>query len=227
MDVKKAISLLSLKRDVARKLQESWKDVEYCPPDGAVASAELFYCQYKDYADALDLAIAVLKLTPEIGESDFRNITKLVSMPESGEPLSLEQLKQMDGKPVWVVCLKKEKYINPPIGWRILEKSISGSFGVWNGENCLSQRSYGSDWLAYPYLPAHIDVKVFCGNWEGEADGYADGELVYDVWRCGDCGHVEETDDPDLLPRFCPRCGRAMTPEAWTELERRLSGENP
>lgn len=72
--------------------------------------------------------------------------------------------------------------------------------------------------------PAHIDREAFCGSWEGEADGYADGELVYDVWRCGDCGHVEETDDPDLLPRFCPDCGRAMTPEAWAELEKRLRG---
>lgn len=47
MDVKKAIDLLSLKRDVARKLQESWKSVEYCPPHGVVASDELFSCQYK------------------------------------------------------------------------------------------------------------------------------------------------------------------------------------
>lgn len=94
----------------------------------------------------------------EIWEKDIEAlkfaITALCSMPEAGEPLSLEQLKQMDGKPVWVVCLKKVKYIDPPIGWRILEKSISGSFGVWNGENCLSQRSYGSDWLAYSYPPA-------------------------------------------------------------------------
>ena len=31
------------------------------------------------------------------------DITALRSMPEAGEPLSLEQLKQMDGKPVWIV----------------------------------------------------------------------------------------------------------------------------
>ena len=74
------------------------------------------------------------------------------------------------------------------------------------------------------YTPAHIDREAICGSWEGEADGYADGELVYDVWRCGDCGHIEETDDPDLLPRFCPNCGRAMTPEAWAELDKRLRG---
>ena len=69
---------------------------------------------------------------------------------------------------------------------------------------------------------AHIDQEALCGEWQGEADGYADEELVYDVWRCGDCGHVEETDDPDLLPRFCPSCGRAMMPEAWAALKKRL-----
>lgn len=74
--------------------------------------------------------------------------------PHPCKPLTLDQLREMDGQPVWVVCLKKEKYIDPPIGWRILEKSISGSFGVWNGENCLSQRSYSSDWFAYSYPPA-------------------------------------------------------------------------
>lgn len=65
---------------------------------------------------------------------------------------------------------------------------------------------------------------ALCGGWYGEADGYADGELVYDVWRCDDCGHVEETDDPEWLPSYCPNCGRAMTPEAWAELEKRLRG---
>ena len=142
----------------------------------------------------------------------------------TGDPLTLEQLREMDGKPVWVECSNLRKYICPPIGWRILEKSITGHFGVWDGDNCLAERDYGADWLAYAYPPAHIDREALCGEWEGEADGYADGELVYDVWRCGDCGHVEETDDPDLLPRFCPSCGRAMTPEAWEELDKRLRG---
>lgn len=148
-------------------------------------------------------------------------LTALRSMPEAGEPLSLEQLKQMDGKPVWiedtscwglVFIPKAGQFKNSPF---VLFRKEGVQF-EWHVTD--------SELTIYSYPPAHIDVKVFCGNWEGEADGYADGELVYDVWRCGDCGHVEETDDPDLLPRFCPRCGRAMTPEAWTELERRLRG---
>lgn len=50
------------------------------------------------------------------------------------------------------------------------------------------------------------------GHWIGEADGYADGELVYDVWYCSECNHCidDGTDNPDLLPNYCPNCGAYM-----------------
>lgn len=50
------------------------------------------------------------------------------------------------------------------------------------------------------------------GDWQGEGDGYADGELVYDVWHCSCCGHIidDRTDDPELLPNYCPNCGAKM-----------------
>ena len=57
--------------------------------------------------------------------------------------------------------------------------------------------------------------KVWRGEWMGSADGYADGELVYDTWECSHCGYViDEEDDPDMLPQFCPKCYAAMTDEA-------------
>ena len=49
-----------------------------------------------------------------------------------------------------------------------------------------------------------------CGTWEGTADGYADGELVYDTWTCSECGYTVDTDDPDDLTKFCPNCGAKM-----------------
>ena len=48
------------------------------------------------------------------------------------------------------------------------------------------------------------------GTWEGSADGYSDGELVYDTWTCSECGHAVDTDDPDALFKFCPNCGAKM-----------------
>ena len=65
--------------------------------------------------------------------------------------------------------------------------------------------------------------KVWRGEWMGSGDGYADGELVYDTWECSHCGHViDEEDDPDMLPQFCPKCYAAMTDEAVQMVMERL-----
>ena len=65
--------------------------------------------------------------------------------------------------------------------------------------------------------------KVWRGEWMGSGDGYADGELVYDTWECSHCGHViDEEDDPDMLPQFCPKCYAPMTDEAVDMMLRRL-----
>ena len=69
--------------------------------------------------------------------------------------------------------------------------------------------------------------KVWRGEWIGSADGYADGELVYDTWICSECGHViDEEDDPDMLPQFCPKCYAAMTDEAVEMVMERLGALN-
>jgi len=52
------------------------------------------------------------------------------------------------------------------------------------------------------------------GHWIGEADGYADGELVYDIWSCSCCGkYFDEWDDKPTW-NFCPNCGAYMGEEA-------------
>lgn len=66
--------------------------------------------------------------------------------------------------------------------------------------------------------------KSWRGEWMGSADGYADGELVYDTWECSHCGYViDEEDDPDMLPQFCPKCYAAMTDEAVQMVMERLN----
>ena len=65
--------------------------------------------------------------------------------------------------------------------------------------------------------------KMWRGEWIGSADGSADGELVYDTWTCSECGYViDEEDDPDMLPQFCPKCYAAMTDEAVDMVMERL-----
>ena len=69
------------------------------------------------------------------------------------EALTLDELREMDGEPVWLKCLKPSQYTDPPVKWRILEKSITGKFGIWNGDCALIERTYGVDWLAYRRPP--------------------------------------------------------------------------
>lgn len=56
---------------------------------------------------------------------------------------------------------------------------------------------------------------VVHGQWIGEGDGYADGEIVTDVWYCSECDYCidDGTDRPDMLPKFCPNCGAKMDEE--------------
>lgn len=61
-------------------------------------------------------------------------------------------------------------------------------------------------------VPAADVAEVVYGQWEGEGDGYADGEIVLDVWHCSQCGYCidDGTDNPDCLPKYCPNCGAKM-----------------
>lgn len=51
--------------------------------------------------------------------------------------------------------------------------------------------------------------------WRGDYDGYADGNPVYDIWHCSSCEYCidDGTDDPELLPKYCPNCGAKMEGE--------------
>ena len=64
-------------------------------------------------------------------------------------------------------------------------------------------------------IPAADVVEVRHGRWYGEGDGYADGEIVIDVWYCSECDYCidDGTDDPNILPNYCPNCGAKMDKE--------------
>lgn len=61
-------------------------------------------------------------------------------------------------------------------------------------------------------MPAVDVAPVRHGQWDGEGDGYADGEIVIDVWYCSECGYCidDGADDPNILPNYCPNCGAKM-----------------
>lgn len=152
---------------------------------------------WKEDSDALEFAISALR-----------------SMPEAGEPLSLEQLKQMVGKPVWI-----ERIEAPYDGkWFIVnyadtenpDKTLYTDSGVTYSE-------YGKYFIAYPYPPAHIDRRAWTAEWI-----YPENE--WNLPRCSKCGCNSKDATYGHKNNFCPKCGRAMTEEAWAELERRLRG---
>lgn len=62
-------------------------------------------------------------------------------------------------------------------------------------------------------FPAADVAEVVHGEWVGTADGYADGELVYDMWNCSECGY--DADGAEEKPdwNYCPNCGAKMDGE--------------
>lgn len=59
-------------------------------------------------------------------------------------------------------------------------------------------------------IPAADVTEVRHGRWEGTADGYADGELVYDMWACSECGFDADGAEEKPEWKYCPNCGAKM-----------------
>lgn len=96
-----------------------------------------------------------------------------------------------------------------------LEKFIADGLN-----NPSKEEAFGHDAaeiLAEMYALATVDAApVRHGSWIGQGDGYADGEMVCDVWFCSECDHSidDGTDAPEKLPNYCPNCGAKMDEEA-------------
>ena len=65
--------------------------------------------------------------------------------------------------------------------------------------------------MAINALEKHIPKKP-----EYEADGYADGELVYDYAKCPICGHDFEYGINDWGCEYCSDCGQKLD---WSDVE--------
>ena len=173
-----------------------------------------------DREKMIDLIINAKKTDPETGSfaeylADFLlgyGVKLPTSNPQPCKPLTLDQLREMDGQPVWI-----ERIEAPYDGkWFIVnyadtenpDKTLYTDSGVTYSE-------YGKYFIAYPYPPAHIDRS----KWE------------FCLW-CKDlqylphemCADVKMPGGSEIGASFCPSCGRPLTEEAWAELERRLRG---
>ena len=163
-----------------------------------------------------------------IAGSAMRNPDAIPTLTPPNEPLTIEQLRQMEKPtPVWA---KPEK------------KTIE----AWDGYWCICHRGHiitpgmvsmyadkmnGVTFYAYP--PTHIDLEA----WEpcelccrlGEVNPcYKDGCFKENVPKCDfRCDKFLDwrADTKKLAgAMFCPKCGRPLTPEARAMLEKRLRG---
>lgn len=143
------------------------------------------------------------------------------------EPLTLEQLLEMNGKPVWTKLLVEST--GRKEGWTLVYNDDRyAAVQRWT-QFPLWYKDYGKTWLAYAYPPAHIDMEA----WEPCAKCLGCGNCYYflydnDEYPCNKC--LKESTDKNQYPTkfepigFCKHCGRPLTDEAWDELEKRMRG---
>lgn len=118
-----------------------------------------------------------------------------------GKPLTMEQLRGMDGQPVLVKLIEESK--GRKEGWALIYND-EGYCAVQRWTQCpLWYKDYGKTWLAYAYHPVHIDRE----KWE----------------PCVVCS-VRHRDWREYQYEYCPYCGRPLTDQTWAELEKRLRG---
>lgn len=167
--------------------------------------------------------IRSLHIAPKINGCGPENWADLLEVMETcldavrgheNKPLTMEQLRKIDGQPVWVEDLKN----HDRSAWRLIYWD-RGKYLVLIAKSSDGYilEEYGQTWLAYAYPPAHIDREAWTAEWI-KYDGYTE---------CSKCGHwydSPDSEDDGDRPAFCPSCGRAMTPAAWAELEKRLKG---
>lgn len=124
---------------------------------------------------------------------------------ENMKPLTQDQLKEMTGKWVKIVLLDES---GAELYAFITKNCLNVFLGYDSNKYCV--RSYftfdecGKEFEAYSLQEKHIDRKA----WE----------------RCWTCRWVVSQPNWRSDYKFCPRCGKPLTEEAWKELEQRLIG---
>lgn len=201
MTNEKAIALLEDLMNYNRTMQRGWENSMIETDAGNIVDGALYANQHKAVADALELAINALRA----GGTD----TNVPTMP-AGKPLTLEQLRGMDGQEIKIVVIEE----NITLSGKVLAKREFVS-----GEDCCKYMfsSFGETWIAYAYQPAHINREAWepcglCGTLHDEIMCRFSKKTEYD----------QSTTSRYAMARFCPNCGRPLTEETWAELEKRV-----
>lgn len=144
-------------------------------------------------------------------------VVEAIRLIPNGEPLTLEQLREMDGKPVWIMespdwghwefSEDAEDYIldRDPDLYGLTYPDPEGKAGL-----------HKLGWIAYAYPPGHIDREAWTAEWK---DQYRSGFSVGSGAVCSSCDMWN-----DRETHICPNCGKAMDEYGLAMLEKRLMG---
>ena len=150
-----------------------------------------------------------------------------VPVPQPGKPLTLDQLREMDGQPVWIEDVNR---------WGLVSIPEAGQFK--NSPFVLFRKSgVQFEWLVEDseltvcsYPPAHIDRSEWepCDNCKKACWNCKHNLLCCEGndKECDDCVNQSKWEFL-AYQNYCPKCGRPLTKEAWAELERRLRMPEP
>lgn len=122
----------------------------------------------------------------------------------SGEPLTTEQLREMDGEPVWVEKLHR---------WGMVDGQDETVYVKGYGDIAIETFEDGG---AYTYQPARIDREA----WEPCVK--CNGKCYFCIWNeSSKCKKCKKHNLYSPMFNYCPHCGRPLTDEAWGALEKR------
>lgn len=130
----------------------------------------------------IDVRLCTDKQVDKFQTALYMAISALRAEP-TGDSLTLEQLRKMDGQPVWVKVIGKTGIRCD--GWCEAEIREKDPFAYvwWPGsevEDIAKIEDYGKTWACYAYPPAHIDREAWVSV-EDRMPKYnirEDGELV-------------------------------------------------
>ena len=167
-------------------------------------------CAYQCY-DGDDEPIDKCKECPLCYSDKQRHLTP------PNEPLTLEQLREMGGQPVWVKVIGKTGIRCD--GWCEVEIREKDPFAYvwWPGsevEDIAKIEDYGKTWACYAYPQAHIDREEWTAEWK---DHYKSGVHTGTGAICSSCDVWNER-----KTHICPFCGKAMDEDGLAMLEKRM-----
>lgn len=120
--------------------------------EGRHVSDQIYSAEYQKF---LGMQIAMREVLEyfakfELGDTAIRQQETVTNRNGLNEPLTLDELRQMDGEPVWIEDVGEYKWHGS--GWAIVDREHCLLRKASNGNPAFFER-YGKGWVAYRQKP--------------------------------------------------------------------------